>query len=650
MAALSKKFFISIFILLLLGSCSKPTTLEKALALAGDNRLELEKVLTHFKDDSLKYKAACFLIGNMPGHCSYKDTLFVNSYYDAIDSIAALYYGKVEYDSVFRSTVSEYAKPQETIYDIEFISGDYLIANIDSAFSVWQNAPWAKHVDFDEFCEYILPYKIEDKQTLDDWRGYFSGKYEESLDRLPYNDLFKNLATPACQEIINRLRDSIRFGISHDAQTIPIRRMNTLAKIPYGPCDDYTALVTAVLRAKGMPVVMDYTPQWPFRSFRHAWNMLLINYGKNVGFNGVDTDIRNYHREDHTMAKVFRKTYSGNKELMELLHTEKHVPETFRNPFIKDVTSEYLKTVDVEIPVKDKAHKYVYLAVFDNANWIPIHWAKTKKGKAVFRDMGKNIAYLPVAYGSSGIIPLSNPFIVDPQGKTRHLDPDTTANNPLVLHRKYPLFGSMYLFLHLILNIEIQASNNASFRNAEVLYTTNKFLKTGEEVRFDQLPTYRYWRFYKSTPGGGNFNISEIYFFQKDSTRASYGKVIGTEGSYYNRESDNKEAAFDGNVLTMFDAPWKDENWVGMDFGKPTTIERIIYFPRNDGNSIEIGDEYELVYWNDTGWQSFGKQVSEKLFLQFEGCPGNALFLLHNHTKGREERIFTYENNEQRWW
>ena len=45
------------------------TTLDIAMEKAGDNRQELEKVLRHYQQspaDSLKYKAACFLIENMP--------------------------------------------------------------------------------------------------------------------------------------------------------------------------------------------------------------------------------------------------------------------------------------------------------------------------------------------------------------------------------------------------------------------------------------------------------------------------------------------------------------------------------------------------------------------------------------------------------
>ena len=48
-------------------SCSNDSPLEQALIYAAFNRPELEKVLNHYKHDSLKYRAACFLIENMPG-------------------------------------------------------------------------------------------------------------------------------------------------------------------------------------------------------------------------------------------------------------------------------------------------------------------------------------------------------------------------------------------------------------------------------------------------------------------------------------------------------------------------------------------------------------------------------------------------------
>ena len=58
---------------LLLG-CKGATDLEWALELAGENRDELEKILVHYSapEDSLKYRAACSLIENMPYYYYYE--------------------------------------------------------------------------------------------------------------------------------------------------------------------------------------------------------------------------------------------------------------------------------------------------------------------------------------------------------------------------------------------------------------------------------------------------------------------------------------------------------------------------------------------------------------------------------------------------
>jgi len=45
-----------------------------------------------------------------------------------------------------------------------------------------------------------------------------------------------------------------------------------------------------------------------------------------------------------------------------------------------------------------------------------------------------------------------------------------------------------------------------------------------------------------------------------------------------------------------------------------------------------------------------GEQVATTDNVTFTGVPSNALYILHDLTKGREERIFTLENGEIRWW
>ena len=117
----------------ILGCCAcmdLPADVEEALALAGGNRRELKAVLRHYRQDSLKFRAACFLIANMRWH--YSDDSGYCLYSDAKDS---------------------------DLCDLRRFDRSFLISHVDHAFDVWESSPCAAGLSFCEFCEYILPYR-----------------------------------------------------------------------------------------------------------------------------------------------------------------------------------------------------------------------------------------------------------------------------------------------------------------------------------------------------------------------------------------------------------------------------------------------------------------------------------------------------------
>ena len=126
--------------------------------------------------------------------------------------------------------------------------------------------------------------------------------------------------------------------------------------------------------------------------------------------------------------------------------------------------------------------------------------------------------------------------------------------------------------------------------------------------------------------------------------------MIGTLDPYNGEEEWSYEKAFDGDFLTRFSSVLPSYAWIGIDFGKPVNIERFRCIPRSDDNSIRTGDEYELLYWNEIDWRSLGRKTGETDVLHFDDVPEKALLLLRNHTRGKEERPFTYENGKQLWW
>jgi len=659
------KYFFNLLMAFATIACSSYSAdVERALKLAGENRAELEKVLEHYKDDPLKYKATVFLIGNMPDHYSYSDTMYLNTFYHELDSV--FYITKdatnVLKDSLFRQVKEKYSTKNLTLVsDVSMINSAFLISNIDHAFSVWQNEKLAVHLNFEEFCEYILPYKVCETQIFENWRLFFDDFADESLYKASLCKLYRNSVLKACEfvnmELKNHLKTrlttenslplEVRMKIGLHSQ-IPIRRLSTLSKIPFGSCDDYTELATAVMRTKGIPVAIDFTPQWAFRSLGHNWNVLFDASGKKIVFEGCNERPGMPHKEDHIMAKVYRKTYAVNSDIEKIHHAEKYVPEIFRNVFMKDVTHEYISTVDVDIKVSDpNKSKYAYLAVFNNINWAPVGWGKISFGKATFKNIGKDILYLPVNMGVNGLLAIADPVIVGFDGKITSIKADTLHKQKMVLDRKYPVFPHVYDVMHRVLGGQIQASDSPDFDDFVIFHTITQYGTIAEDVFLENTKKFRYWRFF--SPKGGNCNMAELHFFEKDSTNSIRGQIIGTSDSFWNDGKNEKEAAFDGDALTFFDAPYGD-SWVGMDFGKPVAIDRVYYLPRNDGNCIEIGDDYQLVFWSDNQWKSLGKQKATGARLIFEDCPSNGLYLLHNHTKGQEERIFTYENGKQVWW
>ena len=129
------------------------------------------------------------------------------------------------------------------------------------------------------------------------------------------------------------------------------------------------------------------------------------------------------------------------------------------------------------------------------------------------------------------------------------------------------------------------------------------------------------------------------------------GKIIGYPPVEQKDNEHPYTLAMDGNLETWFDKPKNTVGWIGIDLGqgKSAYLTRIRFCPRSDTNFILVGNNYELFYW-DREWKSAGRQTATDSILLYTEVPSGTLYLLHNHTRGKEERIFTYENGQQVWW
>ena len=253
--------------------------------------------------------------------------------------------------------------------------------------------------------------------------------------------------------------------------------------------------------------------------------------------------------------------------------------------------------------------------------------------------------YLPVFYGKGGIIPFSEPFQITEKGIVVCHKVSKSNLQDMTVFRKYFIVGHCYEVGDRMKGGTFEASNHSDFRDADMIYRIPDFTVQSGEIYLDTLQkSYQYWRY--RGPDYSFCNVGELYFYQNRNEPPVYGQAIGVQGI---SSTNMKEAAFDGDPLTLFNASEPVGGWVGMDFGKPVRIDKISYTPRGDGNDITPGDIHELLYW-DSRWVSMGIQQPADIKLIYNNVPSGTLYLVRNHSHGTNERIFTYENGKQIWW
>ena len=171
-------------------SCARPGSVEYALRSAGDNRAELETVLRHYRSEPEKLKAAQYLIAGLPAHYSYAGNS-IERYYAVADAVLSSGLSPEEQrDSLLAVSEQFFSDVTlNTVPDAQIITSDYLIRNIDAAFEQWKNCSWASQVSFDDFLEWMLPYKMAELQSLDGWRDTLSALFTDDLLNAVHDDV-----------------------------------------------------------------------------------------------------------------------------------------------------------------------------------------------------------------------------------------------------------------------------------------------------------------------------------------------------------------------------------------------------------------------------------------------------------------------------
>lgn len=664
-------FFLlfGILVILLQTACQSKIDkqLDMPLSLAGDNRKEMEKILDHYKNDPEKLAAARFLIMNMPGHSGVNQSNIekLQPFYLKYVDISKQHNWKrssewqKEIDSLWRN---EKTKIHPSLFnkkaDIQTINADWLINEIDRSFNAWKENVYTQSDTFDDFCKYILPYRFAEGICLDESRDTFYKRHARI-----FNDINKDfrVVTDSLHQIYSDLMHN-----NWAAASMPICNAATFEQIKRGSCDDKAWYNCLMMSALGMGVAIDFVPEWGNRSGGHSWNSLIVG-GESYPFEPFWDDDRWKYKEIYNnecfdlkwgkfrLPKVYRHTFEhyfsgplGNEAV-----AREDIPPLFKNPFMKDVSSEYFQTTDVKITITEpipENTRYCYLCVFGAKEWQPVQWGKIEWNKKVtFKGMGRDIVYLPMFYQNGVLTPAASAFILTKDGNCEKLEckeekmPVTVRNYTAYL---YP--EEISEAKETLVGAYLTGCNDLNTLAADTLYMMTDSMDTWEnEIN---LPVSQKYRYIQLISPKDSLALCEISFYEQNKEdKPIQGVKVSADitplgdGEELNMVTDSRSAT---GFRGRFNNPEDGKNTLWFDLGAPKSICRISYIPYTK-NYLPKDIDIELWYW-DNQWVKGGSLKGDYNFMTFENIPGGTIYRVK--VKGTNDRIFAYKNGIIRWY
>jgi hypothetical protein len=391
------------------------------------NKDELQKVIEYYKNptDSLKFKSACFLILNMRIHNS--------TTYHWADSLG----NKLEFNELayidfnasihaFDALKAKYGKVHpvpEVLSDIETIKGEYLISNIDEAFRRWR----PEICSFENFCEYVLPYRVSG-EPLSDWRTTYFERFSKFIDSHDPTALTKKIKT-----LTDNLNLWFLCTYNLEKRNEPLPRLGALQLLmrKKGTCEDIADLSVFALRSLGIPATVDVVPFWATSTNGHVLNSSFDEKNQPVHFDALllSDSLHEFIREP---AKVLRTTYSiQTNTLAANMEIEKIPPYgLLRSENYKDVTNEYWKTRDLICPltIYNTTDSIVYACTFNGGHFKPVWWGRPQGDNVTFSNMCQGAVFLPQYYRNGKLVIAGYP-VASGYDKVTVLKPDTATHS-----------------------------------------------------------------------------------------------------------------------------------------------------------------------------------------------------------------------------
>lgn len=411
-----------------------PVAIESVLQKAGINKSELVKALQYSTKtgDSLKIKAMQFLIANMDIH-------FSSDYYWEDSSGKKIVFNEFDFPDYSQAQTALINLKEKTLgikqkpiitNDIEAISSDYLIENLENAFSAWKNSS-LKTTSFNDFCEYILPYRIS-IEPLQEWRLTYAEKF---------NWINKDLSTKDFQTVLMYVKDDFDSWFTNTwkekrDELLPRLGSKHLLFRKQGACADIANLSAFALRSQGIAAAVNIIPYWATATEGHFTNTFFDQNNQIIHCDYGTRDFRNNLPREP--AKVLRITYSKNPSSLASFENQNNIPKGFlqKQNYI-DVTPEYWKTTNVICPLFPNPNmpSVVYATTFNGLAWKPFWWSLNKNNQAEFSSLCIGTVIIPQYYINGKLSSAGYPVIIN-ENKTRVLEPSLKHTDEIIIAEK----------------------------------------------------------------------------------------------------------------------------------------------------------------------------------------------------------------------
>lgn len=662
-------FFLTLFSILILfiGSCNQNSNKISSEGKSTEKQKnDLSKVLeyySHSPGDSLKLRAANFLLRNMSGHFSKGNANLSDSVltvYTTLDSLTkkTYYSNQRSYPKFGDDKEMEVSPLNQADYhfekyatgvrrwleghkfefsekrrdDLEHISSDWLIDHINTAFENWSTSKYCRKMTFSEFVETLLMYRFRNE--------ILSIRSSEIRDFI--NPIVKQSSN--LSEVIYDI-NSYAFYMDcfeNDGKKVGELAFFDLMQFYMFECGRHSEWMARALNSVGVPSTVDFTPSWFSRDRPHFWVSARDTSGTYQPFTpkwqalGDSTYFQ-------SVSKVFRYVYSPTEGPYSNHLKNEFIPDVFNTPYIKDVTEQYHEVVDFSLPLTPKLldRKFVYLCIFAASGWKPIGWGKVNPtgDSATFEKVPIDATYLAGFWQNDTFIPISDPFYINKTHQILALKPNLKRRISAKLTRKFYDKISLLNKMEETAGSTIEVASKSDWSDVQLLHTIEIKDLTEESVRKVNAVSNKgvsYLRLISKPKAMIHLGEIEVYGKRKGKTQSEQKlKLIPAI------DSTNLKLLIDGNVETFFYS-----KTMLFKFEQPVFISKIKIVPRTANNGITPGDRYELFYYNGR-WVSAGEQKARAKFLIYNNLPTSAIFWLRNLDRGREEQAFQYSNSQQ---